>query len=168
MKEKKEKKDYLKFKELPKELFNYFLLRFIFCGLIIIGILLFAIFSKLWQVALFIAAVSLIYIGNVLINFLSVIKKKVKVYYGFFVKKEERELDLGKKGKSVLSLRGPCSMLLTPVEDSDSKYIVPIGNTFTAETGSIITVYSNPSDIYQRNNNTFYFQNPLLVTVSKM
>ena len=43
MKEKKEKKDHLKFKEFPKELFNYFLLRFIFCGVILLAIVLFLI-----------------------------------------------------------------------------------------------------------------------------
>ena len=169
MKKDKEKKEFLKFKQLPKELYNYFLLRFIFCGIIILSVIAFAIITKFWQGSMFLGAFSLLYIGTVLINFYSVISKKIKVYRGKFIKKVERDLNLGKKeSKLSVNIKGPCSILLTPVEDDTSKYIVPIGNTFNADEGNTVIIYANPNDIYKRNDNSFYFQNTLLVRVEKI
>ena len=166
---KKEKKDYLKLKDLPKELYNYFILRFIFIVIMILGVIAFIIISRLWQVGLFIGAFVILYTGTVISNYIAVISKKIKVFRGKFQKKVEKDLRLGgKEGKSLVNIKGPCSIILTPVEDESSKYIIPVGNTFNAEPGNIVVVYSNPNDIFQRNDNSFYFQNPLLVRVTQI
>lgn len=165
----KEKQRILKFSELPNELSTHFILRGLFCLAMIVAVILFFIFTKLTAAFFVILAGILLYTGINLYNYFCVITGKVLVYQGFFEQKHRDELALPtKRGKAAL-LSGPTSIILKPVNgDITEKYIVPIGNGFSAYPGNIVTIYSKPEDVHPKGENAFTFDNPLLVKVTKI
>lgn len=164
---KEEKKENLKFKDLPKELSIYFVKRIIFCALLLVGLIVFFILAHhIWKVGLVLTVAYLIFVGYNIFNYFQVISYKIKVYYGTIEKKDESELIGGKR----LNVKGPCTLIVIPLNQADEnmKYIVPVGSGFSCENGNQVAIYSNPNDIYQKNDNAYYFNNPMLVSVIRI
>lgn len=162
-----EKRPRLKFKELPKELSTYFIKRIVFCAFLLIGLIVFFILAhKIWKVALVLSVAYLIFVGYNIVNYLQVTSYKIKVYLGTVEKKDESELIGGKK----FGVKGPCSLIVIPSDaaDQNMKYIVPVGSGFDCDPGNVVAVYSNPNDIYQKTDNAYYFNNPMLVSVKRI
>jgi len=165
----KEKQHILKFSELPNELSTHFLLRGVFCFIMLVAIILFFVFTKLTGAFLVILFGILGYTGINLYNYICVVSGRVLVYKGIFEQKHQDELALPtRRGKATL-LSGPTSIILRPVDGEIlEKYIVPIGSGFNAEPGNIVTIYSKPEDVHPKGENAFTFDNPLLVKVTKI
>ena len=165
----KKKKERLKFKQFPKELSVYFIKRLIFCAVLLIGLIAFIIIApKLWKAFLILLLAYLVFLGYNIYNYIQVITYKIKVYHGTIEKKEEDNL-IG-NGKSKLSVKGPCSLIVVPnsAQDPNMKFIVPVGSGFNCDPGNQVAIYSNPNEIYQKNDNAYYFNNPLLIYVTKI
>lgn len=90
MKKDKIKTEKLKFKDLPKELSFYFIRKIIFCAFMMVGLILFMIFFfNLWKVGIVLITAYLFYVGYNLLNYISVITQKIKVYTGTVEKKNK-------------------------------------------------------------------------------
>lgn len=169
MKEKDKKEPMLKFAEFPKDLKVFFYKK----GLLFIGCLLaiviFLIVSKMLKYALILFGIDCLYLLFCLSQLLDCKKRKYMVYTGIFEKKNYKEVaykqPFVKKKQTVVG--GPSSIIIVP-EGQNYKFIVPVGSGFEAEPGNEITVYSKPGDIYEKDNNSYYFSNALLVKRTKI
>ena len=68
-------------------------------------------------------------------------------------------------GKRKQVSKGACTLLLRTDEESNAKFIVPVGEGFIVNKDDIVLIYSKEQDIYKKDDNTFEFLSPLLVKV---
>lgn len=159
----------LKFRDLPDDLAAYFIKRAIFCLLLMIALLVFSFLSKMLFASLVLCGVLVIFLAFNFYNYYCVISGKVYVYKGYFDRKKQESVEIKGIKKNTTLLRGPCSIILTSCEEgSENRFVVPVGSIFQAEQGNVVTVYAKPEEIFQKDENTFYIDNPLLVKVTKI
>lgn len=161
-KKKKQKKEHLKFSDLPRELSVYFFQKTALVIGLIIAIVVIGIITKKVNVILFLSVVVLLYAGYVAYTYYCVVYHKYKIYYGYCIEKRTPTMNIGKK---IQVAKGACTLLLRTDEESNAKFIVPVGEGFMVNKDDVVLIYSKEQDIYQKDNETYEFINPLLVKV---
>lgn len=161
-KKKKQKKEHLKFSDLPKELSVYFFQKTALVIGLIIAIVVIGIITKKVNVILFLSVVVLLYAGYVAYTYYCVVYHKYKIYYGYCIEKRTPTMNIGKK---IQVAKGACTLLLRTDEESNARFIVPVGEGFIVNKDDVVLIYSKEQDIYQKDNETYEFINPLLVKV---
>lgn len=168
-KEKKEKEPLLKFKDFPTELKNFFYKKLALVTGCAVALIIISIILKNPKATIILTGVILLYVGYVLFQLIECMGRKIYVYKGKFEKKNYDIYGLKKKDgtPTSLSTSSPCNIILSSNEDTDIKYIVPVGASFKVDTGNEVTIYCKENNIYVKNDNSYYFNSPLLVSVSK-
>lgn len=161
-KKKKQKKEHLKFSDLPRELSVYFFQKTALVIGLIIAIFVIGIITKKVNVILFLSVVVLLYAGYVAYTYYCVVYHKYKIYYGYCIEKRTPTMNIGKK---IQVAKGACTLLLRTDEESNARFIVPVGEGFMVNKDDVVLIYSKEQDIYQKDNETYEFINPLLVKV---
>ncbi|MBO5371745.1 MAG: zinc ribbon domain-containing protein [Lachnospiraceae bacterium] len=161
-KKKKQKKEHLKFSDLPRELSVYFFQKTALVIGLIIAIVVIGIITKKVNVILFLSVVVLLYAGYVAYTYYCVVYHKYKIYYGYCIEKRTPTMNIGKK---IQVAKGACTLLLRTDEESNARFIVPVGEGFMVNKDDVVLIYSKEQDIYQKDNETYEFINPLLVKV---
>lgn len=165
-KKKKPKKENLKFSELPRELIIYFFQKVALVLGLIVAIIMIGIVTKKANIILFLSVVTLIYAGYIAYTYYSVICHKYKIYYGYCVEKRTPQMDMPMPfGKKMQVAKGACTLLLRTDEESNAKFIVPVGEGFIVNKDDVVLIYAKEQDIYKKDDNTFEFISPLLVKV---
>ena len=156
-KKKKQKKEHLKFSDLPRELSVYFFQKTALVIGLIIAIVVIGIITKKVNVILFLSVVVLLYAGYVAYTYYCVVYHKYKIYYGYCIEKRTPTMNIGKK---IQVAKGACTLLLRTDEESNAKFIVPVGEGFMVNKDDVVLIYSKEQDIYQKDNETYEFINP--------
>lgn len=169
-KKEKEKKEFLKFADFPQELKTYFYQKMALAAGLLIGLVIFAIFSKMIKASLILGIFLLIYVGYIVFQGYECAAQKVYVYRGIFESKKIKSLGTKKKDGTpgALSISGPCSIILKSPDNDEIKYVVPVGSGFDAAPGNEIVIYTKQANIHKQNGNSFFFDDPMLVKVSKI
>lgn len=162
---KNEKKEVLAFSDLPKELSMFFMIRGIYCILGVVGVIIFALMSKLLEPTLLFCAILTIYISSQYLTYLSVVSGNYKSYTGICEKKDIKELNI--KNRNIMPGQVACNLILLNKDNPGLKMIVPVGSAFDIAEGNEVIVYSKEDDIIEKTTNSFLFLNPLLVKVIK-
>lgn len=164
-----------KWSEISSDLQNYFIIRGIIVGaLLLIGIYLaFEISYKMVVEVYYVALLAyLIWKGYYL---LATLYGKVSSYIGIVEKKKGRSYQITKPiskqplfdyqifGKSMVIM----SITRTSEDGSEdtAKFEVPVGQNFDAEEGDAIVVYVLKSGVFRKNTNTYTITNPIFVKV---
>ncbi len=163
---KKKEKEHLRFSELPKELSVYFFQKIALVIGLIVAIVMIGIITKKLNIILFLSVVTLIYAGYVAYTYYSVIYFKYKIYYGYCIEKRTPTMNMAMPfGKKMQVAKGACTLLLRTDENPNTRLIVPVGEGFIVNKDDVVLVYSKEHDIYQKDNDTYEFINPLLVKI---
>lgn len=166
-----ENKDKLNWNTIPTELQSYFAPRFIE------GILITVIFTiliivgsnkEIWGLGI---VVGVLYFAYAYYIYYQVITKKVLVYEGecesvkIRAKEFNRISRFTQKKVNMLTVFGNSYIVLKIL---DKKFIVPVGANFVCEEGNYVRVYTLDSDIYEKGENAFIINNPILVYITKI
>lgn len=165
-KKNKQKKEHLKFSELPRELSVYFFQKITLVIGLIVAIIVIGIITKKLNIILFLSVVTLLYAGYVAYTYYSVVYHKYKIYYGYCIEKRTPTMNMPTPfGKKMQVAKGACTLLLRTDEESNARFIVPVGEGFVVNRDDVVLIYSKEQDIYQKDNDTYEFINPLLVKI---
>lgn len=166
-----EKKEKLTWNTIPKELQSYFAPRFFIS---ILAMLIFAILlivgrqKEFWAVLAVISLVSFLYFYYL---YIQVKRQKILIYEGICesvnirVKEFNRISRWTHKPVNVLTVYGNSHIVITI---RDKKFIIPVNANFVCSEGNLIRVYTLDTDIYEKGENAFLINRPMLVYVAKM
>lgn len=157
----------IKWNELYPELQNYFMIRYICVVLGIVFVIIFMFWTKLYKPGLFLLGACILYLCYVAYIYYMCITQKLYVFEGIC-----ESLSLKKKDINILSKKNPMFSIygnssLTMVID-DKKFIVPISYNFSGEEGNTIRVFVLKGDVYEKTENAYLINNPLLVKIIKI
>lgn len=165
----REKKNPLIYKinQLPPELQNYFIIRWIVTALFLTAVIITFIFAGLHK-SLFVIPIGILaYAGYMTFDFVRVLSGNLIMIQGICESKDNKhfKVSIPLFKKSIFEYYGKSS--ITIIMD-DKKFIVPVGHNFSVKEGQTIRVYSFPDEVYPNSDNSFRINNPLLVKLIKI
>lgn len=172
-KEKKSKIQKLKWKELPDEIIQYFILRFFLIGICCVGAIVITVLIKLWFVILVFLLLIGMYTWQVLSRYNDVVHKKIK-YFELLcnevvvkyisspsVTKKDSENNILIHGRD----RIICSSIPSFEDEEVFRFEINV-NYRTAsglKEGDTVIVYANPDYIRLKSNGIYTFDETLIV-----
>lgn len=173
MKTKKSKTYHLKYKinQIPLELQNYFIFRWILAAISLVIVVCVFLLAGLHTSLPVVALGIIFYAGYMVYCFYRVLSGKLILVQGICESKSNDHYKVSNplfKKTNFLNLFEYYGKSTITVVSDDIKFIVPVRHNYPAQEGQTINIYFFPDEFYQETENSFRVNNPLFVKVIKL
>lgn len=167
------KKYHLKYKmsQIPSELQNYFVFRWIAAAISLVIVVCVFLLAGLHTSLLVVACGIISYAGYMGYSFYQVLSGRLILVQGICESKSNEHIKVSNpifKKSNFFNLFEYYGKSTITVVSDDMKFIVPVRHNYPAQNGQTISIYFFPDEIYQETENSYRVNNPLFVKVIKI
>lgn len=155
----------MKWNDLPLELKNFFLCKLMIIISAVVAAIIFTIWSRLYAPGLFLMTICLVYAAYIGYMYYMTVTERMYIFEGVCESVSLKRTDLNIVKRNAASIYGNSTVTILI---KDCKFVIPVPYNFSGEVGNTVRVYVLNGNVYEKTENSYTVNNPMLVKIVKI